>query len=549
MKKTACILILVLAACVSAHDRDIYPAENRKFFRPGENLSHNLLSVDHSDTTTDAPTRGSLIYGNSTPAWDELAISASIGSTLTKVLGTDGTDSGFRTLTNFADDIEIIIDHGNLAGLADDDHTQYLLIDGSREMTGKLIIETTTQQLELEYDGSNQADFTVDSGGDLLLTASGGDVSIGNENFTTTSTVSAEQITSTDEGSFANTVTISKNVTGDFNALILRNTKDSPLSSLTVRIQSQFRTDKIAGSLGWVALGDFSPTIDEDTGFFITTRKDGAETISFIIDDSGNVQIGATALNDTISAKLEVVGDVAATDDVSISKNVNGDYPALIITNLDTSPTGSTVNIEGRFRVAAGIAGNMGWVANAAFVPSSARDSGWYVTTRKNGSEVVSVTISEDGNVLIGASATTDEANAKLDVIGTTRLGDSTTNYTAVSATGSITQEGSATASLQGLQLKTVTITDADYTALATDVIILFSTGATTRTLTLPAVATFADSDDAKIYIVKKIDSGVGLVTVDPAGSETVDGDTTPDLVAQYESWTISEDGSNWHIH
>ncbi len=98
---------------------------------------------------------------------------------------------------------------------------------------------------------------------------------------------------------------------------------------------------------------------------------------------------------------------------------------------------------------------------------------------------------------------------------------------------------------VNGLHLNTTTKTDTDYALTAKDDVVLFSTGATTRTASLPAASTVP----GKVYHIKKIDSGVGLVTVDPAGSETIDGDLTPDIVAQYESWTISSDGSNWHIH
>ena len=56
-------------------------------------------------------------------------------------------------------------------------------------MAGKLIITKTTQQLELEYDDSNQADFIVDAAGDLTITASGGDISFGNENLTTSGSI------------------------------------------------------------------------------------------------------------------------------------------------------------------------------------------------------------------------------------------------------------------------------------------------------------------------------------------------------------------------
>jgi len=55
----------------------------------------------------------------------------------------DNTSSGLAALEVQAAIDEIVtgvgvIDHGNLAGLLDDDHTQYLLIDGSRSMTGTL---------------------------------------------------------------------------------------------------------------------------------------------------------------------------------------------------------------------------------------------------------------------------------------------------------------------------------------------------------------------------------------------------------------------------
>lgn len=47
----------------------------------------------HSDTVAKAPTRGSLIYGNSTPAWDEL-----VKGTDGQYLGSDGTDTAWQGL-------------------------------------------------------------------------------------------------------------------------------------------------------------------------------------------------------------------------------------------------------------------------------------------------------------------------------------------------------------------------------------------------------------------------------------------------------------------
>lgn len=53
---------------------------------------HTLLnSTSHSDTVTQTVSRGSLVYGNSTPLWDELVISSS-----GKYLRSDGTDLSWQ---------------------------------------------------------------------------------------------------------------------------------------------------------------------------------------------------------------------------------------------------------------------------------------------------------------------------------------------------------------------------------------------------------------------------------------------------------------------
>lgn len=61
---------------------------------PTTSTAHNILSGTH-DATTNAVTRGSIIYGNSTPKWDELVI----GSSGT-ILRSDGTDVVWSATTN-----------------------------------------------------------------------------------------------------------------------------------------------------------------------------------------------------------------------------------------------------------------------------------------------------------------------------------------------------------------------------------------------------------------------------------------------------------------
>lgn len=47
---------------------------------------------------------------------------------------------------------------------------------------------------------------------------------------------------------------------------------------------------------------------------------------------------------------------------------------------------------------------------------------------------------------------------------------------------------------------------------------------------------------------VKKIDSSANTVTVDPNGTETIDGGTTAVLRKRWESITLISDGTNWVI-
>jgi len=47
-------------------------------------------------------------------------------------------------------------DHGGLVGLADDDHTQYLLADGTRTLAGNLAVTGTVDGRDVALDGTNQ---------------------------------------------------------------------------------------------------------------------------------------------------------------------------------------------------------------------------------------------------------------------------------------------------------------------------------------------------------------------------------------------------------
>jgi hypothetical protein len=64
-------------------------------------------------------------------------------------------------------------------------------------------------------------------------------------------------------------------------------------------------------------------------------------------------------------------------------------------------------------------------------------------------------------------------------------------------------------------------------------------------TVTLPAAATVSDGFDVTI---KKTDSSGNAVTIDPNGSETIDGASTLDISNENEAFIIYTDGSNWFV-
>ncbi len=88
---------------------------------------------------------------------------------------------------------------------------------------------------------------------------------------------------------------------------------------------------------------------------------------------------------------------------------------------------------------------------------------------------------------------------------------------------------------IQGLRVSTLT-TSANYNATANDYVILVSA---TATVNLPAAATF----DGQIYAIRNI--GSGTVTIDPSGTEQIDGTATKSLAAG-EFSTIVCDGAQW---
>lgn len=77
-----------------------------------------------------------------------------------------------------------------------------------------------------------------------------------------------------------------------------------------------------------------------------------------------------------------------------------------------------------------------------------------------------------------------------------------------------------------------------------TNTLVKATTGGGGITLVLPAAA----ANSGRRITFKKVDAGAGVLTIDGASSETIDGALTAALGVQYGFMTVQSDGSNWHI-
>jgi hypothetical protein len=86
-------------------------------------------------------------------------------------------------------------------------------------------------------------------------------------------------------------------------------------------------------------------------------------------------------------------------------------------------------------------------------------------------------------------------------------------------------------------------VTPLPYLILDSDSVILVTTNANPVTVTLPTAVGIA----GRVYGVKKIDGGIGVVTVSSAGG-TIDGDATQPLAVPYDSISVISNGTDWYI-
>lgn len=118
-----------------------------------------------------------------------------------------------------------------------------------------------------------------------------------------------------------------------------------------------------------------------------------------------------------------------------------------------------------------------------------------------------------------------------------------------VRLTGLFTESGVTVGNPCGIKLINgqapypVRAVSADATVRVIDEVLLVNATDGNRTITLISAVATPNS-----YTIKKTDASANTVTIDGAGSETIDGASTKVLTAQWETATVIPSGGNWYV-
>lgn len=232
------------------------------------------------------------------------------------------------------------------------------------------------------------------------------------------------------------------------------------------------------------------------------------------ITSGGNALIGTTTDNGT--DRLQVSGSASVTS----------------LFGVGTSPSAGTVHIKTTSPSIAIDDNDNAGTAAIRFRPQSAS----FLT--RGSIELVSTGAASPTRFVI---ASTDTMTFRTNNIERMRITSATGNVLISTTTDNNTDKLQVNGSIQGTGFnQAYTARTSTYTAATTDYFIDCTTGTFTVNLFT------AVGNTGRILIIKN--SGTGTITVDPNGSQTIDGATTQTLSTQWSRVHIISDGANWKI-
>jgi hypothetical protein len=253
----------------------------------------------------------------------------------------------------------------------------------------------------------------------------------------------------------------------------------------------------------------------------------------------------STVIGNTASSNIFIDGGISDVDTAAAAgntTNIQYNSSGLIAGDDNFSWTAASNTLTVGYSPTAYWAAAIGSTGALSLTGAGAGGSVTITPTSGQGANVVLATTGDfkvnSTQLVVDTSAARVGVNTaapatSLDVLGTTRLGDHATNYTAVSATGDITQVGTASFIRRYASTAISATLDATY-----DIV---EVTASTAIITLPT----AVGKTGRSFIIDN--SAVLGVLVNTTSAQTIEGELTQ-TVPSNSAMEIYSNGSNWRI-
>jgi len=364
---------------------------------------------------------------------------------------------------------------------------------GTATPTAKLDVLSTTEQLRLGYDASNYVSLTTASDGKLTIAQNG---------------------------------TRFLHNTGSNNSFLGVSAGNTSLTAIWNTGIGAFSLDALTSGNSNTAIGVYA----------LSAVQNGVENVGIgiqagtsLTSGSYNMAVGSSALFRNSSGSNNLAIGRSAVYNSLGSNNVGLGFQALRGGASGVYSNNVAIGANSLFSVLAGGSNNVaiGYQSGYTDTPANALTTGTSNTFLGHESGFNSAT-QRDKAVAIGF-------RAKVDADNTMALGGTGVDAVSVVIGGttanSTLQVVGSFATAYVAKTATYTATSSDHTIDCTD---------NTFTVTLPTAVGIT----GRVYVVKN--SGTGTITVDGDGSETIDGNTSIDIVTQYDSRRLQSNGVNW---
>ena len=384
----------------------------------------------------------------------------------------------------------------NTVTLGNDDITDTILkgkVGIGTTPTAKLHVLSTTEQLRLGYDASNYVSLTTASDGKLTIAQNG---------------------------------TRFLHNTGSNNSFLGVSAGNTSLTAIWNTGIGAFSLDALTSGNSNTAIGVYA----------LSAVQNGVENVGIgiqagtsLTSGSYNMAVGSSALFRNSSGSNNLAIGRSAVYNSLGSNNVGLGFQALRGGASGVYSNNVAIGANSLFSVLAGGSNNVaiGYQSGYTDTPANALTTGTSNTFLGHESGFNSAT-QRDKAVAIGF-------RAKVDADNTMALGGTGVDAVSVVIGGttanSTLQVVGSFATAYVAKTATYTATSSDHTIDCTD---------NTFTVTLPTAVGIT----GRVYVVKN--SGTGTITVDGDGSETIDGNTSIDIVTQYDSRRLQSNGVNW---